>query len=70
MLAVQPALSESPVMEVVNSDTEPPVRTVDMRAERAAAQIGRSPTDVERLPFDLSVLNDGGIFCVRRATCG
>ena len=50
-------------MEVDDSDTEPPVRTVDVRAERAAAQIGRSPTDVERLPFDLSVLNDGGIFC-------
>jgi hypothetical protein len=50
-------------MEVVDSDTELPVRTVDVRTERAAAQIGRSPTDVERLPFDLSVLNDGGIFC-------
>jgi hypothetical protein len=50
-------------MEVVDSDTEPRVRTVDVCAERAAAQIGRSPTDVERLPFDLSVLNDGGTFC-------
>jgi hypothetical protein len=70
VFAVQPALSETPAMDVVESLTDSPVRPVDVRAVRAATQLGRSSTEIERLPFDLSVLDDGGIFCVRRATCG
>jgi hypothetical protein len=35
---------------------------VDLRVERAAAQLGVSADVVERLPFDLSVLSDGGIW--------
>ena len=50
-------------MATVDSATEPPVRAVEARAGRAAKQLGQSSTQVERLPFDLSVLNDGGIFC-------
>src|SRR5712692_12104563 len=37
------------------------VRPVDLRAERAAQYVGLAPTAIERLPFDLSELNDGGI---------
>jgi len=35
---------------------------VDQRVERAAEQLRVSADEVERLPFDLSVLNDGGIW--------
>ena len=45
-------------------------RPVDERAARAANRLGLESAQVERLPFDLSVLNDAGIFVVRRATCG
>ncbi len=48
-----------------NSDDEgaqpQTVRPADLRAERAAQHVGLAPTAIERLPFDLSVLNDGGI---------
>jgi hypothetical protein len=37
-------------------------RPVDLRARRAAEQLGATAATVERLPFDLSVLDDGGIF--------
>ena len=37
-------------------------RPVDERAARAADRLGVEPVNVERLPFDLSVLNDSGIF--------
>jgi hypothetical protein len=35
---------------------------VDVRAERAAQQVGVETPEVERLPFDLSVLEDEGLF--------
>jgi hypothetical protein len=38
------------------------VRPVDERAARAADRLGLESAQVERLPFDLSVLNDSGIF--------
>jgi len=41
---------------------EPGSRPVDQRAERAATQLGVEASTIERLPFDLSVLNEGGIF--------
>lgn len=34
----------------------------EARAERAAAQVGVQTAEVERLPFDLSVLEDEGVF--------
>ena len=37
-------------------------RPVDGRAARAADEMGLSTTSIERLPFDLSVLDSGGIF--------
>jgi hypothetical protein len=37
-------------------------RPVDERAARAAGRLGLESAQVERLPFDLSVLNDAGIF--------
>ena len=35
---------------------------VDERAARAAGRLGLESAQVERLPFDLSVLNESGIF--------
>jgi hypothetical protein len=40
------------------------------RAVRAGNELGLSATSIERLPFDLSTLDSGGVFIVRRATCG
>src|SRR6266540_1688751 len=37
-------------------------RAVDARRVRAADQLGVSAGTIERLPFDLSVLDEGGIF--------
>ena len=37
-------------------------RPVDARAARAADELGVSATSIERLPFDLSVLDSGGVF--------
>ncbi len=36
--------------------------TADARAERAAQRAGRAAAEVERLPFDLSTLEDEGVF--------
>jgi hypothetical protein len=46
------------------------LRSIDGRAARAADELGLSATSIERLPFDLSALDAGGVFIVRRATCG
>jgi hypothetical protein len=46
-------------MAVTTEDTG---QAVDARATRAANQAGLAPSDVERLPFDLSVLLDEGVF--------
>src|SRR5262245_48827238 len=37
-------------------------RRGDPRAARAAAELGRPAASIERLPFDLSVLDSGGVF--------
>jgi hypothetical protein len=37
-------------------------RPAEERAERAAGRLGLESAQVERLPFDLSVLSDAGIF--------
>src|SRR5262249_49692553 len=34
----------------------------DARAARAAQQVGLAPAEIERLPFDLSALEDEGVF--------
>lgn len=41
---------------------EPAADGVEVRAERAAGRVGVEVTDVERLPFDLSALEDDGAF--------
>lgn len=38
------------------------VRPVQLRAERAADQLGLHVSEIERLPFDLSALEDEGAF--------
>jgi len=45
-------------------------RLVDLRAEQAAERTGQTLPEIEHLPFDLSALEQDGIFLVRRATCG
>ena len=45
-------------------------RPIDTRVTRAADELGLGTRTIERLPFDLSVLESGGVFIVRRATCG
>ncbi|MGH2461322.1 MAG: hypothetical protein ACRDIY_20880 [Chloroflexota bacterium] len=42
--------------------TQPGTPGIDDRATRAAQRVGVAPTTVERLPFDLSALNEEGIF--------
>jgi len=37
-------------------------RGIDVRAKRAADHIGAETAEIERLPFDLSVLEDEGLF--------
>src|SRR6266700_221099 len=37
-------------------------RLVDLRAEQAAERTGQTMTEIERLPFDLSALEQDGIF--------
>jgi hypothetical protein len=51
---VDPAVAEAEV-----SAAAPPL---DERLTRAADQVGLKPAQIERLPFDLSVLNESGIF--------
>src|SRR5205807_706253 len=47
-------------------DVSPPAldtsQGIDARAERAADHIGAETAEIERLPFDLSVLEDEGLF--------
>jgi len=37
-------------------------RTIEARTERAGQQLGVQPSEIERLPFDLSVLLEEGVF--------
>jgi hypothetical protein len=41
---------------------------VEARAERASGRAGIETAEIERLPFDLSALEDEGVFVVRRVT--
>jgi len=47
---------------------EAPPDGVEARAERAAGRTGVETAEIERLPFDLSALEDEGVFVVRRVT--
>jgi hypothetical protein len=49
---------------------QPGPTPLQLRVERAATELGQDVAEVERLPFDLSALDEDGIFVVRRATCG
>ena len=65
-----PTLPPLPAAQV-GADTDGRTRGgADARAERAALRLGVQAAEVERLPFDLSVLEDEGLFVVRRATHG
>ena len=57
MFATQPRDTDDGSIVAIDS-----VRQVDGRAARAANQLGLSATSIERLPFDLSVLDSGGVF--------
>jgi len=47
---------------MADSDNDFGARPVDLRARRAAAQTGVGSGEIERLPFDLSALEDEGLF--------
>lgn len=57
MFATQPRDTDDGSIVAIDS-----VRQVDGRAARAANELGLSATSIERLPFDLSVLDSGGVF--------
>ncbi len=46
----------------VEATAEQNGRVAEVRAERAARQVGVQPSEIERLPFDLSVLEGEGLF--------
>src|SRR5215467_14195083 len=66
MAFVTPVDVDEPVMFAAIEDDVPlqvdNVRRVDGRAARAANELGMSATSIERLPFDLSALDAGGVF--------
>src|SRR5579859_5153885 len=51
-----------PAMDVDEETALRQSRPVDIRAIHAAARTGAEQTQVERLPFDLSALESGGVF--------
>lgn len=53
---------------MLETPTVPPAGAA--RAQRAALRAGIAPAEVEQLPFDLSTLEDEGVFLVRRTTRG
>src|SRR6266700_2236969 len=61
-------VAESPLIvceqrsDMSDSDEAFSPRPIDLRARRAAAQVGVGPGEVERLPFDLYALEDAGLF--------
>jgi len=59
-------LDIAPTTDAVPADA--PNDGVEARAERAAGRTGVETVEIERLPFDLSALEDEGVFVVRRVT--
>jgi hypothetical protein len=57
-LAIPMALDELPVELATTSEYRP----VDARVDRATDELGVGARTIERLPFDLSVLDAGGVF--------
>jgi hypothetical protein len=57
VLAAQEREADGGVLVAIDSR-----RPVDARADCAAGELGLSATSIERLPFDLSVLEAGGVF--------
>src|SRR5215471_11816551 len=66
MAFVTPVDVDEPVMFAAIEDDVPlqvdNLRSIDGRAARAADELGLSAATIERLPFDLSVLDAGGVF--------
>ena len=59
-------LDMAPAADPVPADA--PTNGVTARAECAAGRTGVETAEIERLPFDLSALEDEGVFVVRRVT--
>jgi hypothetical protein len=58
-----PVEAAEPRLVLVHSSEEPePVQPVQRRAKNAAEQFGLQVSEIERLPFDLSALEDEGAF--------
>src|SRR5215471_6929718 len=66
MAFVTPVDVDEPVMFAAIEDDVPlqvdNLRSIDGRAARAADELGLSAASIERLPFDLSALDAGGVF--------
>ena len=54
--------AEQRLVLIHRSDEPAAFQPVQLRAERAAQQSGLQPTEIERLPFDLSTLEEEGAF--------
>jgi hypothetical protein len=54
--------AEQRLVLIHRSDEPAPFQPVQLRAERAAHQIGLQATEIERLPFDLFTLEEEGAF--------
>src|SRR5688572_18893224 len=48
--------------ETMLEPVDAPINGVEARAERAAGRTGVEATEIEKLPFDLSALEDEGVF--------
>ena len=59
-------LDIAPTTDAVPVDA--PNDGVEARAERAAGRTGVETAEIERLPFDLSALEDEGVLVVRCVT--
>ena len=58
-----PVEAAEPKLVLIHSSEEPePVEPVQRRAKNAAEQFGLQLSEIERLPFDLSALEDEGAF--------
>lgn len=52
---------EAPTQPTTNA-SDHPAKSVEIRAERAALRTDLQTTEIERLPFDLSALEEDGVF--------
>ena len=62
MTLIAPIPADEPVVFATQARDVNSGSRIEARAVRAANELGVSATNIERLPFDLSVLDAGGVF--------